>query len=265
LDLEFERRGARTALAARLHNGPLLVQKPLYPEGGEVCHTIVVHPPAGMVGGDELELSARVGANAHALLTTPGAAKWYRSAGPWARQEVAFHVAAGACMEWLPQEAIIFNGALAELRTEVELDDEACFIGWEIFCLGRTGSGENFTAGQCRMRTLIRRNGKPLWLERAQLDGGGAALFAPAILAAQTVTGTFVAASARVDDGLLRSCRAIEPTTGSGAVTAMPGLWVGRYLGASSEAARNFFMRLWRVLRPALVGLPAAEPRIWRT
>ena len=265
LALEFERRGARSVLAARRHDGPLVVQKPLYPEGDEVCHAIVVHPPAGIVGGDELEISARVGVNAHTLLTTPGAAKWYRSAGSWARQKIVFHAGAGACLEWLPQETIIFNGALAELRTEVELEADACFIAWEILCLGRTGSGESFAAGECRMRTLIQRDGQPLWLERAQLDGGGGALFSPAVLAGQPVAGTFVAASLQMEDRLLGLCRETKPIVGAGAVTALPGLFVGRYLGSSSEAAKKYFTQLWAVLRPGLTGLPVVEPRIWRT
>ena len=137
LALGFERREARTVLAERRQDGPLVVQKPLYPEGDEVCHAIVVHPPAGIAGGDELEVAAKAGAGAHALLTTPGAAKWYRSAGPWARQKLAFEVA--GVLEWLPQETIVFDGALADMGCEVNLDAEACYIGWEILCLGRTG------------------------------------------------------------------------------------------------------------------------------
>src|SRR5688572_29619963 len=112
LELRYERRGARSVLASRRHDGPLVVQKPLYPEGDAVCHTLVVHPPAGIAGGDELSLDVRAEDAAHALLTTPGAAKWYRSAGPWAHQQVKLSAGKGACIEWLPQEAILFDRSL---------------------------------------------------------------------------------------------------------------------------------------------------------
>src|SRR5712664_2458167 len=121
LALAFERRAARSVLASREHDGPLVVQKPLYPEGDAVCHAIVVHPPAGIAGGDELEIGARAAEGAHALLTTPGAARWYRTAGPWASQCLDLEIADGACIEWLPQETLVYDGALADLRTEVRL------------------------------------------------------------------------------------------------------------------------------------------------
>ncbi|HEX9787859.1 MAG TPA: urease accessory protein UreD [Candidatus Binatia bacterium] len=262
--IDYERRGQRTVLAARRHDGPLAVQKALYPEGDEVCHTIIVHPPGGIAGGDEIDIAIRVRAQGQALLTTPGAGKWYRSAGPRARQRLAFDVEPGAVLEWLPQETIIFNGALAEMDTEVRLCGDGCFIGWEIFCLGRTGSGEKFTQGVCRARTSIQRDGKPLWLERADLSGA-AAMMSPAIMAGEPVAGTMVIAGPELVESLLGPCRAAKPRSGAGAVTLLPGLLVGRYLGASSEAAKHYFMQLWQIARPAVSGREAVEPRIWRT
>lgn len=265
LALDYERRGERTMLAARRHDGPLVVQKPFYPEGDAVCHSIIVHPPAGIAGGDELEIQVHAKDRAHALLTTPGAGKWYRSAGPWARQHIGFDVAAGACLEWLPQETIIFDGACADLRLDVRLVADACYIGWDIFCFGRTGSGERFSRGECRARTMIYRDDRPVWLERAQLDGGGAALQAGAVLAGQPVAGTLIAAAPSIEKAVLNDCRALQPANGEGAVTLLPGVLVGRYLGASSEAAKNYFIELWRVLRSALLRREAQPPRIWRT
>src|ERR1700682_3280986 len=118
LALAFERRDAKSVLVSREHDGPLVVQKALYPEGESICHAIVVHPPAGIAGGDELivDVCAREGASA--LITTPGAGKWYRSAGPWARSRVAIEAGSSSTVEWLPQETIVYDGALADIAWE---------------------------------------------------------------------------------------------------------------------------------------------------
>jgi urease accessory protein len=264
LRLEFERREGRTVLAKRRHDGPLVVQKPLYPEGDAVCHAIVVHPPAGIAGGDDLEIAVRAADGAHALLTTPGAARWYRTAGPWASQRLKLEIADGACLEWLPQETIVYEGALADIRTEVRLAGGARFIGWEIACFGRTGSGERFGRGACALETLVWRDGKLLRLERGRIEGGGALLDSPAGLAGQPVCGTLLAVAPDLGP-LLSRCREARPEGGEGAVTLLPGVLVARCLGSSSEAAKRYFTQLWRLLRPTVAGREAAEPRIWST
>lgn len=259
LALGFEARGARSVLAARRHDGPLVVQKPLYPEGEAVCHAIVVHPPAGVAGGDELVLDARCGGGAHALLTTPGAGKWYRSSGPWASQRLAFEV--GGALEWLPQETIVFDGARARLETEIRLAGDARYLGWEILCLGRTGSGETFAQGELRLATRLYRDGKLLWLERGRIDGGGALLDSPAGLQGKPVCATLVAAAAAFSTIDLAACREVESLS----VTRLPGVLIARYLGDSSEEAKHCFRRAWEILRPALFGREARMPRIWST
>jgi urease accessory protein len=191
LALGFEFEDRKTTLVDKRHDGPLVVQKPLYPEGAEVCHAIVVHPPGGIAGGDELSLSAKTGRSAAALLTTPGAAKWYRSAGPWAKQTIRFDVR--GALEWLPQETIVFDGALAQSDLEVELSADAALIGWDLVCLGRTGSGERFARGSWRSAMRVRREGRLLWLERGRVDGGSALLQSPAGLGGSPVYGTLLA------------------------------------------------------------------------
>ena len=263
LALEFDCRNGKTVLVRKIHDGPLVVQKPLYPEGGEVCHAIVVHPPGGIAGGDELALSATVGEKGAALLTTPGATKWYRSAGAWARQSIAFGVQ--GTLEWLPQETIVFDGALCDARYEVDLAAGAGIIGWDVVCLGRTGSGERFSRGTYRSSVQVRREGKLLWLERARIDGGGRLLDSPAGLAGQPVFGTLFASTLNVNQELVAEMRNTEPETGRGAVTLLPGILLARYLGDSTEAAKRYFIALWRILRPAMAGREAIEPRIWNT
>jgi urease accessory protein len=264
LALAYERRDGRTVLAARRHEGPLMVQKPLYPEGDAVCHTLVVHPPAGIAGGDELRLDAQAGAGAHALLTTPGAGKWYRSSGAWAQQHLAFGVEADACLEWLPQETILYDRSLARMRTSVSLAASSSYIGWEILCLGRTGSGERYSRGRCHVATDVSCDGAPLWRERGELPG--AALDSPAGLGGRSVCGTLLAVKPQTySDDVLAACRAQVTREGEGGVTRLPRMIAARYLGDSSEAAREWLTRLWNVLRPATCGRVASPPRIWRT
>ena len=265
LRLAYQRRGARTVLAERAHRGPLVVQRPLYPEGETVCHTILVHPPAGIAGGDRLRLTLELGASAHVLLTTPGAGKWYRSAGARGELVQRIRVAEGGVCEFLPQESIVYDGALGTLATEVELSGSAVFIGAEMICLGRTGAGERFTRGGLALRTRISRDGRPLWLERGVLEGGSALLEAAVGLDGAPVSATLLVAAPACDAGLLEAWRAIEPVAGRGAVTLLPGLLVARWLGPACEPGRTWLARLWGAARPAVAGRAMQVPRIWNT
>jgi urease accessory protein len=265
LELRFERVASRTVLAARRHVGPLCVQKTLYPEGPAVCQAIVVHPPGGIVAGDSLRIEVDALPHAHAQLTTPGAAKWYRSAGPGARSDTVLRVATGALVEWLPQETMLFDGARAEIRFRVELAGDARFIGWDVTQLGRTASGERYATGRMHQAVELLRDDTMLWCERAVLEGGSRALQSGAILGGAPVYGTMMVGGVDVDGSVLAACRAAAPTSGAGAVTRLPQLLVARYRGDCAHAARTYFATLWRLLRPVLAGREAVPPRIWNT
>jgi urease accessory protein len=264
LELEFTRRETRTVLTGDRHTGPLLVQKTLYPEGDEPCHAIVLHPPAGIAAGDELALAADVGPCARALLTTPGATKWYRSAGSTAGSRTSLRVADGAVLEYLPREAIVFDGARADVHLEMDLATDARLIGWDLWCLGRTASGEAFRTGRLKLATCLRRNGRLCWEERGALDGGAPLLRSAAGFAAQPVYGTLWAAGPDAPRAVIAACRAVPlGAAGRGAVTQLPELLLARYLGPSTEEAFAWFTALWALLRPAYAGREAVRPRIW--
>jgi urease accessory protein len=265
LHLGFARSGERTVLRENRHQGPLRVQKALYPEGEGVCQAIVLHPPSGIAGGDHLQITATVDRDAFAQLTTPGAGKWYRSGGGEASQTLALSLGPGAVLEWLPQESIVFDGALARMETRVSLAADSRFIGWDILCLGRAAAGERFVRGRFDLACRIDRNGQPLWRERGGFACSDPMLASPAGWNNATVCGTLLAAFPHSPE-VLAACRAIAPADGAAhALTALPGLIVARYLGDSSEAARLWFAELWKILRPACCDRPAIIPRIWNT
>lgn len=159
----------------------------------------------------------------------------------------------------------MFDGALAELNIEVRLAPGARYLGWDIMCFGRAGSGERYARGECKLHTALMRGDKPIWLENGQISAGGTLASSPAGLGDRTVCGTLIAACENIDGELLEVCRRIAATAGEVAVTHLPGVLVARYLGDSSEAAKQYFISVWAQLRPAIAGRTAIEPRIWRT
>ncbi|GGY88982.1 urease accessory protein UreD [Pseudoduganella plicata] len=262
LRLGFRRDGGVTRLAQREHSGPLRVQKALYPEDPAICHAIVVHPPGGVVGGDRLAIDVHVGETAHAFLTTPGAAKWYRANGKVAHQQVTLDVAAGGSLEWLPQETILFNDAHVELDHHVTLAPDAAYLGCEILCLGRRAAGETFNTGRIGQRMSIRRGGRLLWWEQGALTPG--LQESPVGMAGASVCATLLACGPQVPPDVLQAVRALADVPHFGA-TQMKYLLAVRWLGDDSEAARDIMLAAWRLLRPAVLAREPADPRSWRT
>lgn len=265
LELEFAARAGRTILARRSHVGPLVVQRPFYPEG-DVCHLYLLHPPGGIVGGDRLVCRTVIGSGAHALLTTPAATKFYRSAGPVAEQMQDIRLEQGTC-EWLPQESIYFAAAKARIRTRVRLDPGSRFIGWEIGCFGRPASGEEFGGGEVYQSFELWCDERPLLVDRLRVGGGEAMLRARWGLGGYPVVGTLLAFPAMPAD--LESARieiGIEPGEERRAgATLVDGVLVLRCFGRKTDAVRELLLRAWAALRPRLVGRPASAPRIWAT
>ncbi|WP_313178593.1 urease accessory protein UreD [Massilia sp.] len=265
LRLGFVARAGATILADRSHTGPLRVQKPLYPEDASVCHAVIVHPPGGVVGGDALDIGITAGDGAHALLTTPGAGKWYRANGRSSRQDVRIDVQDKASVEWLPQETLFYREAEVEMTHEVTLAANARYIGSEVLCFGRTASGETFDSGTIKQTTRIRREGKLVWHEQGEIDGAGPGMHSPFGLGGHTVCATFIACGATLDASQMRQLREEIDVHGRSGATQLPQLVVVRHLGRSSEAARAVMVAAWRRLRPVLLGRDAVIPRLWHT
>jgi urease accessory protein len=264
LALVFRHLDQKTFVAERRHEGPLVVQKPLYPEGPGVCHCVLVHAPGGIAGGDTLALDLRLERNARALITTPAATKWYKADGRMARQEVRLSVASGAVLEWLPLESILFKEADAMIGATIALKGDAVFAGWEITCLGRRASGEDFRQGALRQSLEIARDGRLVWNDRLALSGGDRMLSSRVGLDGHHVTGSMaVAGPGMLPAVLLETCRALALQSGEGRVTALPEIVSARYLGGSAEHAKNYFESIRQVLRPWYAALHAHRPRIW--
>ena len=264
LSLAYKKSHGRSVIASREHVGPLVVQKPFYPEGDEVCHTYLLHPPGGVVGGDQLTINVSVETDAHALITTPASTKFYRCDDRHAQQKQNLTVANHATLEWLPQDTILFDQSKVNTITRVELAPQASFAGWEILCLGRPASGEIYNNGFCRQTFEIWRDETPVLIERAALLGGSDLLKAKWGLADYSVMGLMVVVGANRE--LLELARSAESVdNGLGSITLIGDLLVCRCLADQGMAAREYFTRVWQALRMQWIGRPAELPRIWNT
>lgn len=272
LALKFERRvqgsSYKNALVSALHNGPLRVQRAFYPEGPLVPHIYLLHPPGGVVAGDELSISFDVAEDSHGLVTTPSAGRVYRTneQGLTQTQCIKGTVANNATLEWLPQENIIFTGANGINKTQFYLQEDANLMAWDISCLGRVVGNEPFESGRFIQSLEIFKNDRPALIERMQVDGGSVMMESSWGLQGFTVFGTFV--STIHNEELLKNSKEKLQTIGSEyalAFTQKKEFLICRYLGHSAIEARQCFSRAWHLIRPYMIDRAACEPRIWHT
>ncbi len=263
LELGFSRRNDKSVLSTRRHVGPLQVQRPFYPEGPDTCHVYILHPPGGIAGGDELSIKVDCETDAHAVITTPAAGKFYRSQSQPATLTQVLRLENNASLEWLPQETILFDGARAKMTTRIDLGEQSRFIGWEILCLGRPAGNFLFEHGDCRQAFELWNGDKPLFIERSHIKAGSPMLNKPWGLNGNTVTATLVATHGNRE--ILDGLRTITSDAGLTSTTLIDKILVCRYSGNSAESARQYFIRLWGIIRPGVLGIPACAPRIWNT
>ncbi len=275
LRLRYGYDGQRTAIRQQYTQAPLRLQRPFYPEGPGICQTVVVHTAGGMVGGDRLTFDLSLDPQAQVLLTTAAASKIYRSTGPEAQQTVNANVAAGACLEWLPQETIVFDQARYRQSLRVNLEPGAQWLGWEVTRLGRTARGEQFLAGDWRSRTEVWQGEKPLWIDRQWLSGSPAQWHSPHGLAGCPIVASLAWVGVAVDAAWVEQLRqmglqqlglntfGLSPSGDQIGVTRLPLGLLCRYRGHSSSGVRRWFIAVWQAIRQERLGGRSPIPRVW--
>ncbi|MBL0085797.1 MAG: urease accessory protein UreD [Ideonella sp.] len=274
LDLDYRvslSGGSPRCIVADRHDGPLRVLAALYPEGPAVCQSVIVHPPGGVAGGDTLTMNLTLAEGSHAMITTPGATRFYRSAGEPALQSVQARVAGGARLEWLPLETLVYSAALAESRSVFALAPGAEMIGRELVALGLPASGLAFERGHFSQHLEL----PGVWLERGRIDASDRRLLdSPLGLAGRRVLATQWFACGQALEparrsALLDAARAASPDDHLGVVHGSTSpheqVVVLRALADRVEPATELLNRVWARWRELAWGLQADAPRVWRT
>lgn len=272
LELDFVAAQNCTILKHRKHTGPVRVQKMLWPEKTGVCHAIIVHPPAGIAGGDHLSFHMQASQAAHALVTTPGAGKWYKTNQKQAFQHIEITVKDSAIFEWLPQETMLFNGACANSSTKVMLDQSASFMGWDMLVLGRQACAEQFSQGSYQSSLQLYRDDRLLVTDRLNFSGNDRFLSSCLGMHGQAVMGSLWAVAppaqrnsttleAQIDqirELMMRMQVNVRLTLLDDVITA-------RYLGNDVRHCHDAFAAIRAKLRRYWFDLDEEFPRIWRT
>ncbi len=272
LSLTFACQGDKTVLASNIHRGPLRVQKALYPESPNICHAVIVHPPAGIAGGDELTIDIALQANAHAVLCTPGASQWYKSSAETpATMAVRLTLAEHAKLDWLPQENILFNHSHAVLRTAIDLHANASAMGWDVSMLGRSAACETWQEASLSQDVVLTRGGHSLWIEHSQLGSHDALRSNSAALAGHSIVGTLWAVGVGASSDHAQAMAATLPYQNAlkAGVTFLQdnhhsgGAVVLRVLGDDMQSVRAVMVAAWVYLRPLIHGVQAVPLRLW--
>jgi len=259
LSLVYERRADKTILSRVELQAPLKAQRPFYPEGG-LCHSVMLHTAGGIVGSDRLAVEVELQPQAEALITTAAATKVYRSNGSEAEQVIALKLASGACLEWLPQETILFDGARYRQKLRVDLATGATWLGWDLTRLGRSARGEQFDTGEWHSRIEVWQEGILVWVDPQWISGGSAMLTSQHGLANCPVVGSMAYVGTPIHPEILAQARIASPQLG---ITQLQTGLLCRYRGDSTAEAKHQFIAVWKLLRPIYLNRSVCIPRVW--
>jgi len=289
----------RSVLRSLSHEGPVRLQKLLWPEGPSPAHAILLHPPGAMAGGDRLELRVRAEEGSGLVITTPGAGKWYRSRAS-ATQHLHFEVEDGACIEWMPQETLVHDGARMLARTSWELASGARAAALDVLVFGRRQSGERCAELDLSLGCSVRIGGHLVYLDPLVLRGSAALpsiatqLEGAAVMGSCHVSGLLwaYAPEFRAYPGGTSALGQLASSGGAAEVVALQesletifatleshsaehlhvgasclpsGLVVVRAVGSDTETVRQRLQQAWSLLRPLVRARAAVVPRIWST
>ncbi|ELR97970.1 urease accessory protein UreD [Gloeocapsa sp. PCC 73106] len=266
LNLEYQYCQDRTKIIHVENIAPLKVQRPFYPEGTKTCHTIILNTAGGIVGSDKLEQNIYLHPGANVLITTASAGKIYRSQGDLAQQQINITIESGGCLEFLPQENIIFAGADYYQNLKVKLAPAAHWLGWEINRFGRSARGEIFFTGTWLGSTEIWREGKPLWIDKQGLWGEENLFESPNGLGNKPLVGTLSWISAPVESTVIAAIKNLGDNLvkeGEMGVTELLSGLVCRYRGNSTLEVKTWFKEIWSLLRLKYLNKSACQMRIW--
>lgn len=170
LSLEYTRRGGKTILSQSNARFPLQIFQPIELEEGRCAYSQILNPSGGLVGGDRLQIEARLLEDTHVLLTTPSSTRVYHSESQTAVQVTNLRVGRNAVLEWMPDGVIPFSGSRYSQSLSVDLEEGSTCLLWDAFSSGRVARGERWAFRFFANEIHISRSGVEAVLERYVIE-----------------------------------------------------------------------------------------------
>ncbi len=224
-----------------------------------VPEAVFMNTSGGLTGGDTLHYAMNLDAGARLTATTQTAERAYAASGDAAQVRVQAQVGAGAHLDWLPQETILFEAAHLARKTEIDLDVGASALLVESLVLGRQAKGEVPTTARLTDQRIIRREGRPFWTETLRIDADVLAQSAsPAILGGAKAMAVIAHIAQGAEDAAAR-LRALPVYDGADmAVSGWNGRCLIRITATDGWPLRAQIIRVITTLRAAPM------PRVWQ-
>ena len=259
LRLQVGLRDGRSVLRSLYQQAPCRALMPdRLPEGP--FEAVLVNSSGGLVGGDRLGFEIAVEPNTAASLVSQAAEKVYRSSGADTLVETRLSAGAGAWLEWLPQETILFDGARLRRKLVATLDPAARLLAAELVLFGRAAHGESFSRGFLHDSWAIRSGSRLAWTDAIRLEGDIAAERArPFGFGRAAGYATLLYAGPQAASFL-----PVAREVAEGGATLVNGLLLLRFLAEDGASLRRAVVQAAGRLRNEIAGLQETLPRVWQ-
>ena len=170
LRLVFERRGDATILRRCRYTLPLQVLSPLTLDDG-TCYLPLLNPTGGVLGGDRFHTEVVLEQGSRVCLSTPSAARVYRTSGAPAEMHTVLRVGGNSTLEYFPDHLIPHPGSSLRQSLRVEMGEGSRGIFFDGFAAGRIALGERWLLRDFDSRTEIFLRGQPIFMNRTRIVG----------------------------------------------------------------------------------------------
>jgi len=225
--------------------------------GSEALETVLLNTAGGLTGGDRINSTVDLGANAMLDVTTQACERVYRSLGSVATVTTQLRLCNSATLHWLPQETILFDGGRFCRTLDVSMAEDASLLAVEPIVFGRVASGETLGDGLFYDSWRVRRAGQLVFADDTRLEGPLDDIISrPAVLAGAKATATVLLVAPDAPS-LLDPARDVLASYNAGA-SSFNGMLLCRIVAPNSMALRAALVPLLTLFRGGL-----DLPRAW--